>query len=113
MNVSVIVLNGSERVKLGEASVTVASTTEFHYDRGTFLSDTWPEGYKEAKNDYTHSKKNNYNTDGGAVMAELEIPDLKGDGSALPMIIKLEMPTGKDSRLAFHHWCLRPTSDNY
>jgi hypothetical protein len=46
-------------------------------------------------------------------MAELEIPDLKGDGSALPMIIKLEMPTGKDSRLAFHHWCLRPTSDNY
>ena len=113
MNVSVIVLNGSERVKLGEASVTVASTTEFHYDRGTFLSDTWPEGYKEVKNDYTHSKKNNYNTDGGAVMAELEIPDLKGDGSALPMIIKLEMPTGKDSRLAFHHWCLRPTSDNY
>ncbi len=113
MNVSVIVLNGSERVKLGEASVTVASTTEFHYDRGTFLSDTWPEGYKEVKDDYTHSKKNNYNTDGGAVMAELEIPDLKGDGSALPMIIKLEMSTGKDSRLAFHHWCLRPTSDNY
>lgn len=113
LNVTVYALNDNLRVKIGEGQVTVGSTTEFHYDRGTFLSDTWPEGYKEAKNSIDNSKKNNYDTDGGGVIAELEVPDLKGNGEALPLIIHLESTVGVNTRVAFHHWCLRPTVDNY
>ena len=114
--VSVYVLDGTDMVKIGDGSVTIGSTTEFHYDRGTFLSDTWPEGYKEVKETEpiaSNSKRNNYDTDGGCVIEELTVPDLKGDGTALPMVILLENATGTSTRLVFHHWCLRPTSNNY
>lgn len=113
MAVKVYVKDGYNRVLIGQGTAAVGSTTEFHLDRGTFLSDTWPEGYKEVKDALTHSKKNNYDTDGGCVIESLEIPDLYGDGTALPIVITLECETGVSSRLAFHHWCLRPTSNNY
>ncbi len=98
--------------KLGESDINVDSSTKFHYDRGTTLSNTWPEGYKEVKEQLTHSKKNNYDTDGGCVIEELEIPDINGDGSALPLLIHVENATGTSTRLVFHHWCLRPISTN-
>ena len=100
--------------KIGESSIIVGSTTEFHYDRGTFLSDTWPEGYKEVKDVdeviSTNSKRNNYDTDGGCVIESLEVPDEYGDGTALPLVILLENNIGTSTRLVFHHWCLRPIS---
>ncbi len=115
-HVTVYVINGTDMVNIGESDITIGSTTEFHYDRGTFLSDTWPEGYKEVKEQEpiaSNSKRNNYDTDGGCVIEELTIPDLKGDGTALPVVILLENASGVSNRLVFHHWCLRPTSNNY
>jgi len=112
-NIKVYAVIGTSRQELGSSTITVGSTTEFHYDRGTFLSDTWPEGYKEVKDALTNSKKNNYDTDGGCVIEELVLPDLLGNNTAYPLYITCECTSGTSSRIIYHHWCLRPNKNNY
>ena len=48
------------------------------------------------------------------MIEELEIPDVKGDGSAVPVVIRLRCANwaGK-TNVKLCHWCLRPTANNY
>lgn len=111
MNVSVLV-NGEP--VCDPATILAGTTTTYHYDRGNTLSNCYPEGYKEIMSTLSHSKKGNYDTDGGPVFDEITIPDVNGDGSASEVVIRIENTnlSGKTSTM-FHHWCLRPTEDNY
>ena len=45
---------------------------------------------------------------------ELVIPDIKGDGSPVRIVMRISCATwaGK-TNVKFHHWCLRPTANNY
>lgn len=116
LDVTFSVINGPDVVELGKTTITIDSSTKFHYDRGTTLSDTWPEGYdKEERTRLLtlNSKANNYDTDGGLVFEEIEIPDLSGTGAALPVQIRLDNHTPNSSKVTLNHWCLRPTSNNY
>lgn len=96
--------------------ITWGTTTEFHYDRGTTLSNTHPEGYDATyvREVGGNSKAANYDTDGGQMLDELVIPDLKGDGSPVQIVMRINCGTwnGK-TNVKFHHWCLRPTVNNY
>lgn len=92
------------------------TSTAYHYDRGTTLPNRHPEGY-----DHTYvrekggdSKADNYNTDGGLMIEEVEVPDLNGDGSAVPITLRLRCDNwaGK-TNVKLNHWCLRPTANNY
>ncbi len=112
LNISVLV-NGVS-VAPAPATISVGSATTYHYDRGATLSDGYPEGYKEVKNELTHSKKNNYNSDGGLVYEEITIPDVNGDDSATEVVIRVECNNmAGTTKTMFHHWCLRPTENNY
>lgn len=112
LNISVLV-NGVS-VAPAPATISVGSATTYHYDRGATLSDGYPEGYREVKNELTHSKKNNYNSDGGLVYEEITIPDVNGDGSATEVVIRVECNNlAGTTKTMFHHWCLRPTENNY
>lgn len=112
LNISVLV-NGVS-VAPAPATISVGSATTYHYDRGATLSDGYPEGYREVKDELTHSKKNNYDTDGGPVYDEIVIPDVNGDGSATEIVIRVECNNlAGTAKTMFHHWCLRPTADNY
>jgi hypothetical protein len=112
LNISVLV-NGVS-VAPAPATISVGSATTYHYDRGATLSDGYPEGYREVKNELTHSKKNNYNSDGGLVYEEITIPDVNGDGSATEVVIRVECNNlAGTTKAMFHHWCLRPTENNY
>ena len=97
-------------------TITWGSTTEFHYDRGTTLSNTHPEGYDASyvREVGGNSKAANYNTDGGQMIDEVVIPDLKGDGSPVQIVMRINCSSwnGK-TNVKFHHWCLRPTANNY
>lgn len=97
-------------------AITWGTTTEFHYDRGTTLSNTHPEGYDASyvREVGGNSKAANYDTDGGQMMEELVIPDLKGDGSPVRITMRLTCGSweGK-TNVKIHHWCLRPTANNY
>jgi hypothetical protein len=91
---------------------TLGSATTFHYDRG---GTGYPEGYQEAltAGSITHSKKGNYDRDGGQISASVRI---KGDaqGNPAPIKIKIENTTfGTATKMVFYHWCLRPTANNY
>lgn len=93
----------------------VGSATTYHYDRGATLgSGAYPEGYDTTDPKITNSKKGNYDTDGGNVISELVIPDLNGDNSSVRIMLRIHSDTwnGK-SDMTLHHWCLRPTADNY
>jgi hypothetical protein len=93
-------------------SITLGSATTFHYDRG---SGGYPEGYQEDLNKpgyITNSKKTNYDRDGGTV----GVVNLTGDaeGNPAPITIRIENNSlGTATKMVFHHWCLRPTSNNY
>lgn len=116
LDVTLSVINGPDIVELGKTTITIDSSTKYHYDRGTTLSDTWPEGYdrdERARLQVLNSKANNYDTDGGLVFEEIEIPDLSGIGAALPIQIRLDNLTPSSSKVTLNHWCLRPTSNNY
>ena len=97
-------------------AITWGTSTEFHYDRGTTLSNTHPEGYDATyvREVGGNSKAANYDTDGGQMMEELVIPDVKGDGSPVRIVMRLTCATwaGK-TNVKIHHWCLRPTANNY
>lgn len=97
-------------------AITWGSSTEFHYDRGTTLSNTHPEGFDATyvREVGGNSKAANYDTDGGQMLDELVIPDIKGDGSPVRIVMRLSCATwaGK-TNVKIHHWCLRPTANNY
>ncbi len=97
-------------------AITWGSSTEFHYDRGTTLSNTHPEGFDATyvREVGGNSKAANYDTDGGQMLDELVIPDIKGDGSPVRIVMRLTCATwaGK-TNVKIHHWCLRPTVNNY
>ena len=115
VDVTVTVLaDGQEIAKT--RTITWGTTTEFHYDRGTTLSNTHPEGYDATyvREVGGNSKAANYDTDGGQMLDELVIPDIKGDGSPVQIVMRINCGTwnGK-TNVKFHHWCLRPTVNNY
>ena len=105
-------VKGSTDVVAVSDPITLGSTTTFHYDRnpGNFI-----EGYDPStENLSTNKKAGNYDTDGGTVISELEIPDVKGDGSPMEITIEIASPTWNgNTTMVFNHWCLRPTKDNY
>lgn len=105
-------VKGSTDVVAVSDPITLGSITTFHYDRnpGNFI-----EGYDPStENLSTNKKAGNYDTDGGTVISELEIPDVKGDGSPVEITIEIASPTWNgNTTMVFNHWCLRPTKDNY
>lgn len=105
-------VKGSTDVVAVSDPITLGSTTTFHYDRnpGNFI-----EGYDPStENLSTNKKAGNYDTDGGTVISDLEIPDVKGDGSPVEITIEIASPTWNgNTTMVFNHWCLRPTKDNY
>ena len=105
-------VKGSTDVVAVSDPITLGSTTTFHYDRnpGKFI-----EGYDPAADNLSTNKKaGNYDTDGGTVISELEIPDVKGDGSPVEITVEIASPTWNgNTTMVFNHWCLRPTKDNY
>lgn len=106
-----VVVDGKEVAK--SSAVTLGSKTTWHYDRGADMSDSYPEGYNKSAEGLS-SKAGNYDTDGGLIIDELEIPDVKGDGSAVEVKFRIFCPGwGTVTSMVFNHWCLRPTRDNY
>ncbi len=109
-----VLIDGQEVAR--SRTITWGSSTEFHYDRGTTLSNTHPEGYNATyvREVSGNSKAANYDTDGGQMMEELVIPDVKGDGSPVQVVMRIMCASweGK-TNVKFHHWCLRPTTNNY
>lgn len=86
-------------------TVSLGSSTTFHYDRG---AGSFPEGYDSSTKGY--SKGTSYDRDGGTVGKVT----LTGEGLQ-KMVIRIEsdgpMPSGQ--KFDGHHWCLRPTDNNY
>lgn len=97
-------------------TITLGSSTTYHYDRGNTLNNTYPEGYDVSyvREKGGNSKAGNYDTDGGPIINEVVIPDVNGDGSPVQVQFKItcENWAGKSS-IKFHHWCMRPTVNNY
>ena len=94
-------------------AITWGTATTFHYDRnGT----GYPEGYDAAyvREQGGNSKAGNYDRDGGVMIDEVVIPDTKGDGSPVQLTFRLNVQNwaGK-TNVKLHHWCLRPTENNY
>lgn len=93
--------------------IQLGSSTTYHYDRGATLSNAYPEGFN-TKAEGMSSKAGNYDTDGGIGIDEVEIPDVKGDGTPAEIVIRFYCPTwGTQTSMLFNHWCLRPLADNY
>ncbi len=95
------------------ATITLGSATTFHYDRGGV---GYAEGYQEALDTpglITNSKKGNYDRDGGQVAAAVRIAG-DANGNPAPIKIRIQNTTfGTATKMIFHHWCLRPTINNY
>lgn len=93
--------------------LTLGSATTFHYDRGGV---GYPEGYQEALDTpglITNSKKGNYDRDGGQVSAAVLVTG-DANGNPAPIKIRIQNTTfGTATKMVFHHWCLRPTINNY
>lgn len=115
LNIVITVLVEGQAVAVSE-NIALGSATTYHYDRGTTLSNRYPEGY-----DATYvsemggsSKAGNYDTDGGIAIEEVKIPDLKGDGTPLPIVLRITAETwNAQTSFTLCHWCLRPTTNNY
>ena len=106
--------NGQEIAK--SATISWGTSTAYHYDRGTTLPNRHPEGYNSSyvREMGGSSKADNYDTDGGLMIDEVTIPDIVGDGSAVRLTFRLDCYNwaGK-TNVKLHHWCLRPTENNY
>ena len=115
LDITVVILADGQEIARTR-TITWSTSTEFHYDRGTTLSNTHPEGYDASyvREVGGNSKAANYDTDGGQMMEELVIPDLKGDGSPVQITMRINCGSwdGK-TNVKIHHWCLRPTVNNY
>lgn len=97
-------------------SILLGSSTAYHYDRGTTLPNRYREGYDPSvvSSMGGSSKAGNYDTDGGPLIDEVVIPDLKGDNSAVPVVIRIEgVNWNQQTSFTLCHWCLRPTVNNY
>lgn len=116
LNISVSVLVNGETVARSDGEIILGSSTTYHYDRGATLENRYPEGYDPSVvqalgND---SKSGNYDTDGGPVINEVTIPDVNGDGSGVPIVIRFESTSWlSQTAMTFCHWCLRPTTNCY
>lgn len=109
-----IFANGQQIAK--SDPITWGSSTAYHYDRGTTLPNRHPEGYNSTyvRETSGNSKADNYDTDGGRTIDELIVPDLNGDGSAVQLMFRIEcFNWAGQTKLTLHHWCLRPTENNY
>lgn len=115
LNIVITVLVEGQVVAVSE-NIALGSATTYHYDRGTTLSNRYPEGYDAS---YVSemggsSKAGNYDTDGGIAIEEVNIPDLKGDGTPLPIVLRITAETwNAQTSFTLCHWCLRPTTNNY
>jgi len=109
--VATIFANGQQVAK--SDAITWGTATTFHYDRNGV---GYPEGYDATyvREMGGNSKAGNYDRDGGVMIDEIEIPDVNGDGSPVQLVLRLECFNwaGK-TNLKLHHWCLRPTENNY
>lgn len=90
--------------------------TAYHYDRGAMASTPrLPEYYDPNDERNTAGSKNAYYwTDGGTITDALVVPD-RAEGAAQRLVFRLSATNGSASTgtLTFHHWCLRPTDNNY
>lgn len=109
--VATIFANGQQIAK--SDAITWGTATTFHYDRNGV---GYPEGYDATyvREMGGNSKAANYDRDGGVMIDEIEIPDVNGDGSPVQLVLRLECFNwaGK-TNVKLHHWCLRPTENNY
>ena len=116
LNINVSVLVNGQVVAQSDGEIVLGSSTTYHYDRGTTLSDRYPEGYDSAYVSQVggDSKAGNYDTDGGPLINEVTIPDVNGDGSAVPIVIRIEAANwNAQTSFTLNHWCLRPTANCY
>lgn len=108
LSISVLVDN---QVVATSSTITVGSSTTYHYDRG---AGSYPEGYESSyvREMGGNSKAGNYDRDGGTVIDEVVIPD-DGNGTAKQIKIRIVCNDWATKTLIrLHHWCLRPvTSD--
>lgn len=109
-----VLVNGNI-IASSAGNIELGSSTTYHYDRGGSLNNRYPEGYDPAVvTALGGSKASNYDTDGGLLIEEVTIPDLKGDGSATPITIRIEADSWREqTSFTLAHWCLRPTVNNY
>jgi len=109
----VATLFAGDKLIAKSATVTWGSATTFHYDRNGV---GYPEGYDATyvREMGGNSKAANYDRDGGVMIDEVTIPDVNGDGSPVQLTLRLECNSwaGK-TNVKLHHWCLRPTENNY
>ena len=108
-----IIANGVEVAKSNE--IEWGTTTAYHYDRGTTLPYRHPEGYdsQKVREIGGNSKADNYDTDGGLMIDELTIPDVKGDGSPANVVFRINCNNwNQKTNVKLHHWCLRPVPFN-
>lgn len=109
-----VLVNG--KVIATSPTITLGSSTVYHYDRGTALSDRYPEGYDPTyvQEMGGNKKASNYDTDGGPIIDEVTIPDLNGDGTASQITIRITCENwAGNTSVKLNHWCLRPTVNNY
>lgn len=114
INVSVLV-NGQVVAK-SDGEIILGTSTTYHYDRGTTLPNRYPEGYDSSYVQQVggNSRAGNYDTDGGLLINEVTIPDVNGDGSGVPIVIRIEATNwNQQSSFTLNHWCLRPTVNCY
>lgn len=110
-----VLVNG-QVIATSAGNIELGSSTTYHYDRGAVLPDRYPEGYdvETVRALGGSSRAQNYDTDGGLLIEEVNIPDLKGDGSATPIVIRIEADNWREqTSFTLAHWCLRPTVNNY
>ncbi len=94
--------------------IALGSSTTYHYDRGSTLSNCYPEGYDVSLISNYNRKASNYDTDGGPIIDEVAIPDTKGDGSPVQVVLRIKCADWNgQKKLTLNHWCLRPTHNNY
>ncbi len=109
----VATLFAGDKLIAKSATVTWGSATTFHYDRNGV---GYPEGYDATyvREMGGNSKAANYDRDGGVMIDEVDVPDIYGDGSPVQLTLRLECNSwaGK-TNVKLHHWCLRPTENNY
>mgnify|MGYP000972414880 FL=1 len=94
--------------------ISLGSSTSYHYDRGSTLPNCYPEGYDVSLMSNYNRKASNYDTDGGPIINEVTIPDIKGDGSPVKVDLRIKCADWNgQKKLTLNHWCLRPTINNY
>ena len=116
LNINVSVHVNGQVVAKSDGEIILGTSTTYHYDRGTTLPNRYPEGYDSSYVQQVggNSRAGNYDTDGGLLINEVTIPDVNGDGSGVPIVIRIEATNwNQQSSFTLNHWCLRPTVNCY